>query len=58
MLLGRSAEGAVIGVKADHVEAADQADILFASHVSLLEDRFSLLNRKGNGIDQKGQRAR
>jgi hypothetical protein len=37
MLFCRSTERAAVGVKADHVEAADQADVLLAFHLSLLQ---------------------
>jgi len=37
MLLPRTTERAVVRMKADHVEAADQADVLLTFHGRLLK---------------------
>jgi hypothetical protein len=37
ILLRRTAERAAVGMKTDHVEAADQTDVLFSFHAGLLQ---------------------
>ena len=58
MPLRRAAEGAVVGMEADHVEPADQADVLLMFHVSLHLDcigKTGECRSLGKGMESYGK---